>query len=169
MKPSWKRWLIAYVLIVAGGFLFHFLYDLSPNLIFAVLSPVQESVWEHLKILFWPMLIVGWGMTRKQEALKPSWYLAVLLGCGLLLLFGWVVHIRIGLEEVLVDVVGLMVIDLIALLAAAWLNVGERWKGLLLLGLVAVTALIVAFTFWQPAGMLFADLSRAETLSTLPC
>ena len=169
MKRTWRRWLAAYALTVAGGFLFHFLYDLSPNVVFAVLSPVRESVWEHLKILFWPMLLVGWGMTRQQVEQKPSWYFATLLGGGLLLMFGWVVHIRIGMEQILVDVVGMMVVELIAFLAAAWMEIGERWKGLLLLGLLAVIVLIVAFTFWQPEGLLFADLSRADALYTLPC
>lgn len=169
MKEHWRRWLVAYGLVVTGGFVFHFLYDFSPNVLFALLSPVQESVWEHLKILFWPMLMVSWWMTRREGAEKPNWYFATLLGCGLLLFFGWMVHIRMGLEEVMVDVVGMMIIEAIAFLAAAWMGLGERWKGPLLLGLIAVTVLIAAFTFWQPEGLLFADLSRADALYTLPC
>lgn len=169
MKRTWQRWLIAYALTVAGGFLLHFLYDFSPNAVFALLSPVRESIWEHLKILFWPMLLAGWIMTRREENKKPSWYLAVLMGSGLLLLFGWVVHISMGLEVVLVDILGLMAIELLAFFAAAWLDVGQRWKGLLLLGLLAAAILIAAFTFWQPEGLLFADLSRADTLYPLPC
>lgn len=168
-KANWRRWLVAYGLVVTGGFVFHFLYDLSPNVLFALLSPVQESVWEHLKILFWPMLMIGWWMTRKDVTAKPSWYFATLLGSGLLLFFGWIVHIQIGMEEVMVDVLGMIVIEAIAFLAAAWMKLGERWKGLLLLVLIAVTVLIVAFTFWQPEGLVFADLSRADALYTLPC
>ncbi len=169
MNKSWRRWIYAYVSIVAGGFLFHFLYDWSPNLVFALLSPVRESVWEHLKILYWPMLLAGWWMTRKHPEETQSWYLAALLGSALLLLFGWVVHIRIGIELVWVDCVGMAVIELIALLAAAWSGVGKRWNGPLLLGLLAVAILLIWFTFWQPEGILFADLSRADALYTLPC
>ena len=41
------------------GFLNHFLYQLSGGSAFAALfCPVNESVWEHLKLLFFPLLFV---------------------------------------------------------------------------------------------------------------
>ena len=41
-----------------GGTLLHFLYDwLGEALWIAPLSGVNESTWEHMKLLFWPMLI----------------------------------------------------------------------------------------------------------------
>ena len=40
------------------GTLLHFTYDLSnQNQIVAIFSSVNESVWEHLKLLYFPMLI----------------------------------------------------------------------------------------------------------------
>lgn len=33
-------------------FLFHFLYEWFPNSLFAILFPVNESIWEHMKLLF---------------------------------------------------------------------------------------------------------------------
>lgn len=42
------------------GFLNHFLYDLSGRSSFtALFCPVNESVWEHLKLLFFPILFVS--------------------------------------------------------------------------------------------------------------
>lgn len=42
------------------GFLNHFLYRLSGGQAFAALfCPVNESVWEHLKLLFFPILFVS--------------------------------------------------------------------------------------------------------------
>lgn len=41
------------------GCLNHFLYDLSKGAAFiALFCPVNESVWEHLKLLFFPLLFV---------------------------------------------------------------------------------------------------------------
>ena len=44
----------------AAGTLLHFLYDWSGrNSLIAAISTVNESVWEHMKILFIPMFIVA--------------------------------------------------------------------------------------------------------------
>ena len=37
------------------GVLLHFLYAWLPNPLTALFSPVRESLWEHLKILFYPI------------------------------------------------------------------------------------------------------------------
>ncbi|MCI9229227.1 MAG: hypothetical protein HFG86_14625, partial [Dorea sp.] len=42
------------------GFLNHFLYQLSGGSAFiALICPINESVWEHLKLLFFPILFVS--------------------------------------------------------------------------------------------------------------
>ncbi len=42
------------------GFLNHFLYQLSGRSAFiALICPINESVWEHLKLLFFPILFVS--------------------------------------------------------------------------------------------------------------
>ena len=37
----------------------HFLYDKFPNFITSIISPVNESIWEHMKILFSSILLSG--------------------------------------------------------------------------------------------------------------
>ena len=49
MKRKW--WTVCFLSILAGSAL-HFLYDLWPNPLTAVFAPVNESVWEHLKLLY---------------------------------------------------------------------------------------------------------------------
>lgn len=50
--------IISTIFIIVGGILLHFLYDWSNgNAIVGMFSAVNESTWEHLKILFFPMLI----------------------------------------------------------------------------------------------------------------
>lgn len=41
-------------------FLYHFLYEWFPNPIFSVLFPVNESIWEHMKLLYTGIL--SWGL-----------------------------------------------------------------------------------------------------------
>lgn len=51
------------VLGVVLAFLFcfplHFLYDKFPNFITSIFAPVNESIWEHMKILFSSILLAG--------------------------------------------------------------------------------------------------------------
>lgn len=47
------------IIAIVFGFLNHFLYDWSKHAAFtALFCPVNESVWEHLKLLFFPLLFV---------------------------------------------------------------------------------------------------------------
>ena len=40
-----------------GGTLLHFLYDWTHSAWVAPFSGVNESTWEHMKLLFWPMFL----------------------------------------------------------------------------------------------------------------
>lgn len=48
------------ILLVFGlCFLFHFLYDWFPNGLFSILFPVNESIWEHMKLIVTSFYVVG--------------------------------------------------------------------------------------------------------------
>ena len=59
MKHSINVWQLAgFAFTSLGGTLLHFLYDwLGEAKWIAPLSGVNESTWEHMKLLFWPMLM----------------------------------------------------------------------------------------------------------------
>lgn len=40
-------------------FLFHFMYDWFPNGLFAIIFPVNESIWEHMKLFYTATLVFG--------------------------------------------------------------------------------------------------------------
>ena len=44
--------IINVVFLFLLSFLWHFMYDLFPNNIFALVFPVNESVWEHMIIVY---------------------------------------------------------------------------------------------------------------------
>ena len=56
-----KKYTVAGILFtIALGTLLHFTYDISGNSDFvAIFSAVNESTWEHLKLIFFPMVIFG--------------------------------------------------------------------------------------------------------------
>ena len=49
--------IIGVFLIFIFSFVSHFMYELFPNTLFSVLFPVNESIWEHMKLIVTPVLI----------------------------------------------------------------------------------------------------------------
>ena len=50
--------MMGFAVTALGGTLLHFLYDwLGKSPLIAPFSGVNESTWEHMKLLFWPMLL----------------------------------------------------------------------------------------------------------------
>lgn len=169
MKRENIRLLIYFIITALVGCGLHFLYEWSPNLLFAVLAPVRESVWEHLKLVFWPLLAAALLYTRKEKGLRAAWYLGVLVASVLLLLYGWVYNVRMRQASLPVDIAAFVLILALGFAVAVWIEVAPRWKGALLLAVGVLALLIVIFTFCAPDTLLFADLELADALYTLPC
>ena len=68
MKKTIILWQIAgFIFTGVLGVLLHFLYDISnQNTVVAIFSAVNESIWEHLKLLFFPMFLF---------AIIQKWYM----------------------------------------------------------------------------------------------
>ena len=47
------------VLMFLFSFLFHFMYEWFPNFFTSIFFPVNESIWEHMKIIFGSILVVS--------------------------------------------------------------------------------------------------------------
>lgn len=50
--------IINVIFLFALSFLWHFVYDIFPNNLTAIFFPVNESIWEHMKIIY-SVLIIG--------------------------------------------------------------------------------------------------------------
>lgn len=58
--------------IIVGGVLLHFCFDRSGRRrVLAVFAPVNESVWEHLKMVYWPLLMLT-GVQHLAGAGEPG-------------------------------------------------------------------------------------------------
>lgn len=50
--------IIGVLFVSVVGTIFHFVYEISgENYLVGLIAPVNESVWEHIKLLFFPMLL----------------------------------------------------------------------------------------------------------------
>ena len=68
-----KRFWIAFFLTALAGAGLHFIYELCPLPIVGLFAPVNESVWEHLKLFFWPFLAAAFVLTRGQADGQRAW------------------------------------------------------------------------------------------------
>lgn len=71
-KKILKFQIFSFIFTAILGTLLHFIYNWSSNNLFvAFFSAVNESVWEHLKLLFFPMLlttIIGYFYISKETS-----------------------------------------------------------------------------------------------------
>ena len=165
-----KRLLVAFILTTLAGVALHFLYDFFPNPVFALISPVNESIWEHLKLIYWPYLAAMLIVTGKGgRGRRASWLFTLLVISVTMLVVGYVYHISLGQDNTAFDI-GLYVV-LMAL--GFWLpgrlnpKTGRSMPVLVLV--VLLGAVIILFTFLPPDHILFADLSGVNTWYTIPC
>jgi len=75
MKRTIGLWqLVGFAVTSLLGTLLHFLYDFSGEALWAApFSGVNESTWEHMKLLFWPMLIFAIVQSFFLRERKDFW------------------------------------------------------------------------------------------------
>ena len=172
-KPTVSKALVlTFVVATVVGACLHFLFDFFPNGLTALLSPVNESLWEHLKLIYWPYLAAMFLLTRKAKGgCRGGWLLSLLLISVAMLVVGYVFHIVLEQDSMAFDI-GLYVV-LMAL--GFWLpgRLSEHackppLRSALPFLTVVLGCMLVLFTFLPPDHILFADLSAVNTWYTIP-
>ena len=167
MKKSVLKWeLIGIAIISVLGSFFHFLFDLSgqwPPI--GVIAAVNESVFEHLKLTYWPTLIYAaiiYGILRNSSnnfiiAKTASVYV---MPISILVLFYAYTTIT-GLESFIIDI--LIFIVAVALgqftsymiLKMKRLANSLQWFALVFLTILGI--MYGVFTFYPPQLPVFLD------------
>ena len=89
MKRSITNWQFAgFAATVLGGTLLHFLYSwTNQSILTAPFSSVNESTWEHMKLLFFPMFIFALIQSRFFKIHKNFWCVKLIgIATGLILI-----------------------------------------------------------------------------------
>lgn len=115
------RIILRYLFVVLLGVFLHFAYELSgKNPIVGLFASVNESIWEHLKLLFFPFLILTlWDLFTTQKnslCILPARTLGILAGLLFIVVVFYTVTGILGFH-------------------ASWLN-------------IFIYLLSVAFAFW---------------------
>lgn len=154
-----------FFLIVAGSLL-HFVYNWSNQIpIVGVISPVNESVWEHLKLGFWSLAVFSiieyWFIRGEINNFLLAKGLGVLvLQCSILLVFytynafleGPILAIDISSY-----VLGCVICQVVSFVILTRTGVMKIQNGIGLAIIVIHALLLITFTFKPPHLPIFQD------------
>ena len=81
--------IIGAISTIIAGIISHFVYEWSGNnFLVGLFFPVNESIWEHMKLLFFPMfsyaLIAGKKMEEEYPCIYNAMFLGILVGLVLI-------------------------------------------------------------------------------------
>jgi len=166
MKRSISMWeFVGFGVAAAGGTLLHFLYDwLGKAAWIAPFSGVNESTWEHMKLLFWPMFIyaiVESFFFRDREDFWCVKLRGILLGLALIPIIFYTYNGAVGKSPDWLNIAIFFISAAVAYIYEARLfnsdKVKCRLQKLAFAALCVIALLFVLFTFRTPEIGIFLD------------
>ena len=149
------------------GTILHFLYEWSgDNKIIASFSAVNESTWEHLKLVFFPMLIttiVGFLVIGKDN--KKFWCaktIGIILAMSFIIVFFYTYTGIIGTNFAILDIGSFFVAVILGEYVAYKIMTNDEYKlkcnkRIAVIGLICILLCFIIFTYLPPHIVLFKD------------
>ncbi len=165
MKRSLPLWqLLGFAVTSLGGTLLHFLYEWTDSVLVAPFSGVNESTWEHMKLLFWPMFLFAVVQSFFFRERKDFWCVklrGILLGLVLIPVIFYTYNGAIGKSPDWLNIAIFFVCAAIAYIYETRLFQAEktpcRSPKFAIGALCSVALLFVVFTFATPEIGIFKD------------
>lgn len=167
MENELARWEISgLIFVIIIGTILHFIYDWTgQNRIVGIFSPVNESTWEHLKLLFVPMLlysVVEYFAVGKDY---PNFIVAKTLGIVLgMLVIVTVFYTYTGIvgqhylwADILTFILGVAVAYAYSRRIINKADVGTEPQLVAIMIILVLVACFTIFTFYPPHIPLFLD------------
>ncbi len=152
MREVRSRWILAFILATLAGAGLHFLYALLPNPLVGLIAPVNESVWEHLKLSFWPFLAAAAALCHGAEDAQKAWsgFLLGLLAIPAALLSAYYVLLcGFGVSGLAVDI-GLYVLTMALGFWVAARRQNAQWTGILIILTAFYCVCLLLFSLQAP-------------------
>ena len=166
MKKSVGIWqLVGFAVTSLGGTLLHFLFEwLGEAVWVAPFSGVNESTWEHMKLLFWPMFIFAIVQSFFFRERKDFWCIKLkgtLIGLSLIPIIFYTYNGVIGKSPDWINISIFFIAAAIAYICETKqlnnINSTRKHPKIALLILCIIALLFVLFTFRTPTLNIFKD------------
>ena len=148
------------------GSLFHFAYDVLPYSLVAMIAPVNESIFEHLKLVLYPMLLIDiilwYRYYHQDKRILTPMQIGVVVGIMSVVLVYYFYHCGLGVDSLIADIVLLLVAILFENIMMI-VSYKHHWTIDIRLWIVLVLAIIILFsiwTFYPPDLPIFIDYSK---------
>lgn len=172
IDKSTKAQLIVTIVCIILGTILHFMYEWSGNnIVIASFSAVNESVWEHLKLAFFPMLIASIFEYFILKDISNNFIEAKAIGIFSAISFIVITFFTytgiLGINFLIVDIL----IFIISIILGEWISYklmrqeNESTKlSIILANAIIIVLLIcfVVFTYNPPEVNLFRDPTSGE-------
>lgn len=171
MKHLKKYTIIGIIFVLLKGTLDHFLYDWSGhNEIVGLLTPINESIWEHMKMLFYPMLLYSFFLIFKfrktYSCITSSLCFGILMGTILIPVFFYAYTSVLGKEIFILDIGTFILSILIAFRLSYKLTLSCRLEPYTVLLCCLVIVLLLCFmhfTYHPPGPRIFQDPTVSQS------
>ena len=156
---------VGFAAITFGGTILHFLYDWTGRSILVTpFSGVNESTWEHMKLLFWPLFLFALVQRLFLGRQENYWYVklaAILLGLVLIPVLFYTYNGVLGKSPDWINISIFYITALLVFLFEWWAFKNNRLQckhpQLSFAAICLIGALFVVFTFAPPQIPLFQD------------
>lgn len=157
------------IIVILMGTLFHFVYDFTKLDIIGVFVPVNESVFEHLKLIIWPILIyvyVGYFIYRNKYNIDSrnffyNTYLSIYISIAIVLSGYYIVFGMFGRSSVIFDIALYMLSIVISfrVIIKNYINkdIKPISEKIIFYSIILTIVLVSIFTFFPPKIPFFFD------------
>ena len=165
MKHLKRYTIIGIIFVLITGTLSHFLYDWTRgNHIVRLFTPINESVWEHMKLLFFPMLLYSLTMIlkfhRKYSCITSALCFGILTGAFLIPLFYYGYTFILGKNVFILDISTFILSIIIAFWLSYRLTLScrlESYTPILCIMVFILFICFLVFTYHPPQASIFQD------------
>lgn len=148
-----------------AGTVLHFLYEWTgESILVAPFSGVNESTWEHMKLLYWPLFIFAMIQCFFYENKQNYWsikFAEILIGILLIPVFFYTYNGVFGKSPDWINIAIFYLSALLVYLFEWWAfqkaSAQSKCQFLAFAGICTIGILFVAFTFMPPKIPLFQD------------
>ena len=166
MKQASSLWQAAgFAAVTFSGTILHFLYDWTGgSILVSPFSGVNESTWEHMKLLFWPLLLFALAQRQFFKEQANYWCVKlaeILLGLTLIPVLFYTYNGVFGKSPDWINIAIFYITAILVFLYEWWAFKKDRlpckypWLAFATIFLIGV--LFVVFTFTPPQIPLFED------------
>lgn len=147
------------------AFLTHFLYDWVPNTLFSIFFPVNESIWEHMKMLYTTILLYELieFIIFKLKKIKVNNFLfasftSAVLSIPIYLIIFLPIYYKMGENMLITLVIMLITIIIVQIIHYKLITYKELHLNILAMIFIIITYIIMGIlTYYPPEIDLFFD------------